>query len=118
MYSFYNTKSKNQHENFKNLRSAIKLHDDVFVLAILRDNPELIKLRTKKEEKTIPMLAAEVGCSKDVFQTILEKSSEILDAQSKSGDTVESILIQNKREELLNQYHTFREARANFPTNI
>src|SRR5688500_17765797 len=104
MYCFYNTESANEAESFANLKEAIKGHDDIIILKLLRDNPQLVNHKTNKGT-TVPMLVAKHGCSEEVFKTILEKApAEILELENENGDTLISILEEHHRDLLLDLY--------------
>jgi hypothetical protein len=106
MYRFYNTTSTDCQESFNNLQAAISGHDYPFIIGLLRDNQDLIMQKTD-DGKTVPMLLAKSGCSPATFRIILEQSSNILQVETKDGESVQSILEKNKRYDLLKIFNDF-----------
>ena len=100
MHAFYNSKTADASVDFINLVSALKGHDDYYIMDALSSNPSIAKRKTQ-ESKTIPMLAAEFGCDVKLFSFILTKAKDVLADITPEGDTVYSILCKNKRNALI-----------------
>ena len=107
MFTFYNATTVDRTQDFDNLIAAIKGHDAYFIIDSLNSNPEF-STKKSKDAKTIPMLAAQYGCTVDLFSFILTKTEAVLDEKSQGGETLASILIKNKRQELVEVLQKFQ----------